>query len=126
MKSQQTQIKLRPSNKERESVFLTCKIKKLSPCFLPKGHVSFSKNVTIKIKYLKKEKTRRRKKSFFLLNSLIFVFIVLIKQIFLSIFWVNGKKTLIKKQNFQRSHDSFYRNLLSNHSFKNKLGHQIN
>ena len=122
MKSQQAQIKLKPSNKKKELGFLTYKIKKLSRCFLTTGHVSFSKKTIIKTSFLKNKIKRKRKQSPFLLNSLIFVFILLIEQILLDIFWVKIKNTLIREQNLQRNHNLFYRNLQSYFSFENKLG----
>lgn len=126
MKSQQAQIKLKPSNKKKELGFLTAKIKKISRYFLTKRHVSFSKKIIIKTSCLKNENTRKQKQPPFLLNSLIFVFILPIEQILLDVFWVKIKNTLNREQNLQKNHDLFYRSLQSCFSFENKLGHQAN
>ncbi len=103
MKQKQTQIKIKPDNKKKRLGFLTSKLKKFIHCFFDKDCFCFSKNATIEGGNLKKEKIKRRKSTLFLLNTLIFVFIILMRQRLISFFKVKNKKHINKNEKYQKN-----------------------
>lgn len=103
MKQQQTQIKKKPNNKKKRSGFLTNKLKKFTHYFFDKDCFCFSKNATIEGGNLKKEKIKWRKSTLFLVNTLIFVFMLLMEQRLINFFRVKNKKRINKKEKYQKN-----------------------
>ena len=103
MKQKQIQIKKKPDNKKKRLGFLTSKLKKFTHCFFDKDFFCFSKNATIEGGNLKKEKIKWRKTILFLLNTLIFVFMLLMKQRLINFFRVKNKKHINKNEKYQKN-----------------------
>ena len=103
MKQKQTQIKIKPDNKKKRLGFLTSKLKKFIHCFFDKDCFCFSKNATIEGGNLKKEKIKWRKSTLFLVNTLIFVFMLLMEQRLINFFRVKNKKRINKKEKYQKN-----------------------
>ena len=124
MKSQQTQIKIKPINKKRGSGLSAFKLKSIHQLFLTREYNIFSKSITTESSYIRKEKTKKQKKSLFLLNRLIYVFIKLIKQKLLDFFWKKIKKTLNENRSLKNAMSFFIET--SDRIFHSKLSWSTN
>ena len=107
MKQLQTQIKKKPSYKKRRSNFLTCNLKRFTHYFFTKELFYLTKNVIIENNYPGKRKNKKEKKHLSFLNTLIFVFTLLINQKLINFFWIRNKKKINKAQKFQKNMNLF-------------------
>ena len=102
MKQLQTQVKNKTSDKKRRSKFLTCKLKRFTHYFFTKECFYLTKNAKIENDYPGKRKNKEEKKQLAFLNTLIFVFTLLMKQRLIIFFWIMNKKKINTAQKFQK------------------------